>query len=44
MPHRAPHILPIPGTSSAAHLVENLGALDVTLTEEQFARLAREVS
>ncbi|MEU6167663.1 aldo/keto reductase [Streptomyces tanashiensis] len=41
--HRAPHILPIPGTSSAAHLVENLGALDVALTEEQFARLDREV-
>ncbi|MGW6414218.1 aldo/keto reductase [Streptomyces sp. NPDC055055] len=41
--HRSPHILPIPGTSSAAHLVENLGALDVTLTEEQFARLGEEV-
>ncbi|MFI1974035.1 aldo/keto reductase [Streptomyces wedmorensis] len=41
--HRAPHILPIPGTSSAAHLLENLGALDVTLTEEQFARLGEEV-
>ncbi|MFD3534354.1 aldo/keto reductase [Streptomyces sp. NPDC058664] len=41
--HRAPHIVPIPGTSSAAHLVENLGALDVTLTEEQFARLDKEV-
>ncbi|RSS51994.1 aldo/keto reductase [Streptomyces sp. WAC01280] len=40
--HRAPHILPIPGTSSAAHLLENLGALDVTLTGEQFARLEEE--
>lgn len=40
--HRAPHILPIPGTSSAAHLLENLGALDLTLTEEQFARLGAE--
>ncbi|MFE7581750.1 aldo/keto reductase [Streptomyces gardneri] len=37
--HRAPHVLPIPGTNSAAHLLENLGALDVRLTEEQFARL-----
>ncbi|MER5203099.1 aldo/keto reductase [Streptomyces sp. NPDC002825] len=37
--HRAPHVLPIPGTSSAAHLVENLGALDLALTEEQFDRL-----
>ncbi|MFB7516110.1 aldo/keto reductase [Streptomyces sp. NPDC056144] len=42
--HRAPHVLPIPGTSSAAHLVENLGALDVRLTEEQFARLDKEVA
>lgn len=41
--HRAPHIVPIPGTSSAAHLLENLGALDLTLTEEQFARLEEEV-
>ncbi|MFI6420613.1 aldo/keto reductase [Streptomyces sp. NPDC050842] len=40
--HRAPHILPIPGTSSATHLLENLGALDLTLTEEQFARLGEE--
>ncbi|MFD3662403.1 aldo/keto reductase [Streptomyces sp. NPDC058659] len=40
--HRAPHIVPIPGTSSAAHLLENLGALDLALTEEQFARLEEE--
>ncbi|WP_031002616.1 aldo/keto reductase [Streptomyces sp. NRRL F-5727] len=37
--HRAPHVLPIPGTSSEHHLKENLGALDVRLTDEQFARL-----
>ncbi|MFD8206362.1 aldo/keto reductase [Streptomyces sp. NPDC059695] len=42
--HRAPHLLPIPGTTSAAHLVENLGALDVSLSEEQFARLSRAAS
>ncbi|MFD4375391.1 aldo/keto reductase [Streptomyces sp. NPDC058486] len=38
--HRAPHVLPIPGTSSERHLRENLGALDVRLTDEQFARLS----
>ncbi|MFJ8646714.1 aldo/keto reductase [Streptomyces sp. NPDC093546] len=39
--HRAPHIVPIPGTTSVAHLRENLAALDVALTEEQFRRLDR---
>ncbi|MFD8012479.1 aldo/keto reductase [Streptomyces sp. NPDC058955] len=38
--HRAPHVLPIPGTSSERHLKENLGALDVRLTDAQFARLS----
>ncbi|MEU2546580.1 aldo/keto reductase [Streptomyces roseolus] len=38
--HRAPHVLPIPGTSSEHHLRENLGALDVRLTDGQFARLS----
>ncbi|MEV3856227.1 aldo/keto reductase [Streptomyces sp. NPDC050095] len=37
--HRAPHILPIPGTSSPAHLAENLEALQLSLTEEQFKRI-----
>nr|WP_240981451.1 MULTISPECIES: aldo/keto reductase [unclassified Streptomyces] len=40
LPHRAPHVLPIPGTSSEHHPKENLGALDVRLTDEQFARLS----
>ncbi|MEU7277774.1 aldo/keto reductase [Streptomyces sp. NPDC045431] len=39
--HRAAHIVPIPGTRSVAHLRENLAALDVALTEEQFRRLDR---
>ncbi|MET9428599.1 MULTISPECIES: aldo/keto reductase [unclassified Streptomyces] len=39
--HRAPHIVPIPGTTSVGHLRENLAALDVALTEEQFRRLDR---
>ncbi|WP_327356806.1 aldo/keto reductase [Streptomyces sp. NBC_01304] len=38
--HRSPTILPIPGTTSPAHLAENTAALDVTLTDEQFARIS----
>ncbi|MFD8696416.1 aldo/keto reductase [Kitasatospora purpeofusca] len=37
--HRSPNIVPIPGTTSAKHLVENLGAAAVELSDEQYARL-----
>ncbi|MEU3955379.1 aldo/keto reductase [Streptomyces achromogenes] len=37
--HRAPNIVPIPGTSSPAHLAENVAALGLTLTEEQYRRI-----
>lgn len=37
---RSPVLLPIPGTTSVAHLQENLAAAEVELTEEQFAQLA----
>ncbi|MBH5334752.1 aldo/keto reductase [Streptomyces pactum] len=40
--HRAPNVIPIPGTSSPAHLAENTGALTVRLSDDQFARLGRE--
>ncbi|MFI6598913.1 aldo/keto reductase [Nonomuraea sp. NPDC050536] len=36
---RSPVVLPIPGTSSVAHLEENLGALDVRLTDDHVAAL-----
>ncbi|HEX4815792.1 MAG TPA: aldo/keto reductase [Nonomuraea sp.] len=36
---RSPVTMPIPGTSSVAHLEENLAASTVTLTAEQLARL-----
>jgi pyridoxine 4-dehydrogenase len=36
----SPVQLPIPGTSSVAHLEENVGAAAVELTDEQYARLA----
>lgn len=40
--HRAPNVVPIPGTSSEAHLKENLEALHISLTAEQFARIDAE--
>jgi pyridoxine 4-dehydrogenase len=36
---RSPVMLPIPGTSSLAHLEQNLGAAELELTDEQFAAL-----
>jgi pyridoxine 4-dehydrogenase len=38
---RAPNILLIPGTSSVAHLRENLASVDVELSEEDLAALER---
>ena len=37
--HRSPNVLLIPGTSSVAHLRENLAAADLTLTPEALAAL-----
>jgi aryl-alcohol dehydrogenase-like predicted oxidoreductase len=36
---RSPVMLPIPGTLSIAHLKENMGALDLQLTDSEFAAL-----
>jgi aryl-alcohol dehydrogenase-like predicted oxidoreductase len=36
---RSPVMLPIPGTSSVAHLEENMAAAEITLTDEEFAAL-----
>jgi aryl-alcohol dehydrogenase-like predicted oxidoreductase len=33
-------VLPIPGTSSVAHLEENVAAGAITLTDEEFANLS----
>jgi pyridoxine 4-dehydrogenase len=38
---RSPVMLPIPGTSTLAHLDQNLGAADLELTGEQFEALNR---
>ncbi|GAA4043669.1 aldo/keto reductase [Nonomuraea soli] len=37
--HRSPTIIPIPGTTSIGHLEENVAALEVRLSAEQFARI-----
>ncbi|MCP2168407.1 aldo/keto reductase [Goodfellowiella coeruleoviolacea] len=42
--HRAPTVIPIPGTSSPAHLAENVGALRVELTDDQVRRLTAATS
>jgi pyridoxine 4-dehydrogenase len=36
---RSPVMLPIPGTSSVAHLTQNLGAAELNLTDDQFEAL-----
>ena len=37
--HRAPNILPIPGTTSLAHLEENLAAAELNLSPDELAQL-----
>lgn len=38
---RSPAMLPIPGTSKVAHLEENVAAVDIALSDEEFAALDR---
>ena len=38
--HRSPVILPIPGTLSIEHLRDDLGALEIELTDEEFEALS----
>ena len=40
---RSPVMLPIPGTSSVAHLEENVAAASVQLSDEEFETLAQAV-
>ncbi|NUS71824.1 MAG: aldo/keto reductase [Corynebacteriales bacterium] len=42
--HRSPVILPIPGTSSIAHLDENVAAADLRLSAETLERIERLIS
>jgi aryl-alcohol dehydrogenase-like predicted oxidoreductase len=41
--HRSPVVLPIPGTSSVAHVEDNIAAAAITLTDEQVAALSAAV-
>lgn len=38
--HRSPVMLPIPGTSTVAHLEDNIAAAQVELTDDEFAQLS----
>jgi aryl-alcohol dehydrogenase-like predicted oxidoreductase len=40
---RSPNMLPIPGTSSVAHVEDNIAAAQVELTDEEFTRLTEAV-
>jgi aryl-alcohol dehydrogenase-like predicted oxidoreductase len=42
--HKAPHIIPIPGTTSVAHLTEDVGALGVTLSVSVVAQLEAHIN
>jgi aryl-alcohol dehydrogenase-like predicted oxidoreductase len=42
--HRSPAILPIPGTSSLAHLEENMKSTALTLTDDQWAEIEAAVA
>jgi aryl-alcohol dehydrogenase-like predicted oxidoreductase len=42
--YRSPLMLPIPGTSSIAHLEENFEASGVRVSDAQFARLQAQAS
>jgi aryl-alcohol dehydrogenase-like predicted oxidoreductase len=42
--HKAPHIIPIPGTTSVAHLSEDVGALGVTLSASVVAQLEAHIN
>jgi pyridoxine 4-dehydrogenase len=42
--HRSPVMLPIPGTSSVAHLDDNIAAAEITLSDSEYAALEAAVS
>ena len=39
--HRSPNILPIPGSLAPAHVLENVAALDIELSDEDFEALSK---
>lgn len=41
MLHKYPNVVPIPGSKNLERILENLGAADVSLTDEEFAQLEK---
>jgi pyridoxine 4-dehydrogenase len=39
--HRSPSLVPIPGTSSSAHVAENMRAVDIPLTDDVVGEIAK---
>lgn len=39
MLHKYPNVVPIPGSKNKERILENLGAWDVALTDDEFAKL-----
>lgn len=39
---RSPMMLPIPGTSSVSHLIQNMAAINIEISDEEFAALNKE--
>ena len=39
MLHKYPNVVPIPGSKNLERILENLGAADVSLTDEEFTQL-----
>ncbi len=39
MLHKYPHVVPIPGSKNKERILENLGACNIKLTDEEFAEL-----
>jgi aryl-alcohol dehydrogenase-like predicted oxidoreductase len=37
--HKAPHIIPIPGTTSVSHLLDDVGASDIHLSADVIKQL-----
>ena len=44
MLHKYPHVVPIPGMRKDERVIENLGAADVILTDEEFKNIETELN
>ena len=44
MLHKYPHVVPIPGMRKEERVIENLGAADVVLSDEEFKNIETELN